>query len=661
MKGLTNRLILLGLLVVQTALADVRLPKVFGSHMVLQRRKPIPVWGWADAGERVTVVLRGAGSTGQTKTVKTGKDGRWRVNLDPLEASGPFELGVNGRKNSVAFDDVLVGEVWVCSGQSNMEWPLRAAANAKKEIGAATYPQIRQLAVKKAISLAPKDDIDGEWTVCSPQTAPDYTAVGYFFARQLLQELNVPIGLINTSWGGTHSETWTSRDALARDPELGRSVADLPVDFAEINRKAQERTEKLIQEKQGQLPTPAEERTWSGFELNDSRWLSMGLPQHWEFKAGLPGFDGVVWFRKEITIPAGADLTRAQLTFGPIDDADSTYVNGQLVGFTNVYSLPRSYTLPANLLKPGRNLIAVRVNDTGGGGGIGGQPDDMVLTAGSTGIPLAGEWRYRAARIHPASVGASPNDYGTLLFNAMINPLIPYGIQGAIWYQGESNAGRAYQYRRAFPLMIQDWRQRWGADFPFLFVQLASFNSANGDSHRGSAWAELREAQTMTLQLPNTGMAVTSDIGERDDIHPKNKHDVGKRLAAEAMRVVYTPAEGTADVSRGPMFEKMAVDGNRAVLTFQHTGSGLMSKDKYGYVRGFELAGADHRFYYAKAEIKGNTVVVSSDSVAAPVAVRYGWADDNGDVNLYNREGFPAVPFRSDSWKGITEGVKFGD
>lgn len=627
--------------------------------MVLQRRKPVPVWGWADPGERVTVVF-----DKQTKTTKAGKDGRWRVSLDPMEAGGPYQMNVLGKKNAVTFDDVLAGEVWICSGQSNMEWPLSASADAKKEIAAATFPQIRQLAVKKVMSLSPKDDIEGQWTVCSPETAPSYTAVGYFFAKQLQQALNVPIGLINTSWGGTHSETWTSREALARDAELGRAVTNIPADFAEVNRKAKERIEKLVQDRQGQLPTPAEERTWSNPDLNDSQWASMGIPQFWEYKAGLPGFDGVVWYRKEITIPADVDPKTAQLTLGSIDDDDSTFVNGRFVGTTSGYNLPRSYALPGDLLKPGRNVIAVRVNDTGGGGGFGGQPGEIVLTVGAKNIPLAGEWKYRAAKINPASAGANPNDYGTLLFNGMLNPLIPYAMQGVIWYQGESNAGRAYQYRRAFPLMIQDWRQRWGTDFPFLFVQLASYNSANGDSQRGSTWAELREAQTMTLQLPNTGMAVTSDIGERNDIHPKNKQDVGKRLAAEAMRVAYAQnaaAEGAVEASRGPMFEKMAVDGNRAVLTFRNTGAGLMAKDKYGYLRGFEVAGADQKFHYAKADIQGNTVVVHCDSVAAPVAVRYGWADDNGEVNLYNRESFPAVPFRTDNWKAITEGVKFGE
>ncbi|GAB4013819.1 sialate O-acetylesterase [Spirosoma migulaei] len=654
MNRLIRYLFVLGLLITHIALADVRLPNVFGSHMVLQRRKPVPVWGWADPGEKVTVTVNA-----QVKTAKAGKDGKWQITLDPMEAGGPYQFVVKGKKNTLTLDDVLTGEVWICSGQSNMEWSLNAAANAKTEIPTANYPNIRQLQVRKAVSLTPKDDILGNWSVCTPETAPQFTAVGYFFAKQLQQELNVPIGLINTSWGGTHSETWTSREAMLSDPELNPAVANLPADFSATDQKQNERLKQLLQEKQGgMLPSVAEEKTWSKVEVNDSQWLTMKLPQAWEFQGGLPNFDGVVWFRREVIIPADADLTNAKLSLGSIDDIDSTFVNGQFIGFINSYNTPRSYKLPDGALKPGRNVIAVRVNDTGGGGGFIGEAGDMTLSTAKLNMPLAGDWRYRIARVGALAAGGNPNTYATLLFNAMLKPLIPYAIEGAIWYQGESNAGRAYQYRKAFPLMIQDWRQRWGYDFPFLFVQLASFNAANGDSQHGSSWAELREAQALTLQLPNTGMAVTSDIGERTDIHPKNKLDVGKRLAAEAMRVAYQKND---DASRGPQLEKMTVEGNRAMLTFRNIGTGLLAKDKYGYLKGFEVAGADQKFYFAKAEIQGNSVVVHADSVTVPVAVHYGWADDNGEVNLYNKEGFPAIPFRTDTWKGITEAVKFPD
>lgn len=649
---------MLSLMAVQTAMADVRLPNVFGSHMVLQRRKPVPVWGWADPGEKVTIAFNN-----QTKSTKAGTDGKWKIALDPMEAGGPFQLVVTGKKTKVAFDDVLLGEVWVCSGQSNMEWQLQSAANGKEEVKAANYPNIRHLMVNKAISLTPKDDIEGNWTVCSPQTAAVYTAVGYYFAQQLQHELNVPIGLINTTWGGTHSETWTSREALNQNDELRPVAGKLPKTYEEVIASGQERTRLLLEKQQGGLPTVAQERTWSDPTLNTDKWKSMNQPGDWEW-GGLPTLDGIVWFRREVNIPDGATLSKVTLRFGSIDDKDSTFVNGQLVGSTKGL-LPRSYAIPDGLLKPGRNVIVVRVVDDSGGGGLAGKPEDIKLSGENLDIPLAGQWKYRVAQVFPSSFKPGPNTYATQLFNAMLSPLIPYAIEGVIWYQGESNAGRAYQYRKAFPLMIQDWRQRWGSDFPFLFVQLASFNAGNGDSQHGSSWAELREAQTMTLQLPNTGMAVTVDIGDPNDIHPKNKLDVGKRLAAEAMRVAYSgSAKGesaTGDASRGPMFEGVRVDGNKAVVTFKNVGSGLMVKDRYGYLKGFEVAGSDHQFHYAKADIQGNTVVVHADSVTSPVAVRYGWADDNSEANLYNQESFPAVPFRTDTWKGITEAAKFDD
>ncbi len=649
MKGFKGGLTILAWLLVQVTFAEVRLPAVFGSHMVLQRRKPVPVWGTATSGEKITVTL-----ASQTKTVKAGKDGRWRTTLDPMEAGGPYQLVVKGPTNTVAFDDVLLGEVWVCSGQSNMEWPLRMAANGEKEIRTANFPQIRQLGVKKAMSLTPKADLEAEWTVCSPETVPNYTAVGYFFAKQLQKELNVPIGLINTSWGGTHSETWTSRAAFEQDSSLRVIASRLPATYEEVTQRGRDRLLKLIQDRQGGLPTAADEQIWAKPDLDASSWKSMNVPADWAGR-GLPVLDGVVWFRREVIVPEGTPLAKATLRFGSVDDRDSTYVNGQLVGSSKGLD-PRAYVLPEGLLKPGRNVIAVRVVDEGGAGGFMGDPEKMRLSIGNTDLPLQGAWQYRVAHVFASSYKPGPNSHATQLFNAMLNPLIPYAIQGVIWYQGESNAGRAYEYRKSFPLMIRDWRQHWGDEFPFLFVQLASFNSANGNSRQGSTWAELREAQTMALKLPKTGMAVTSDIGDRDDIHPRNKLDVGLRLAAEAMRVAYGDARA---VSQGPMVEGMTVAGNRAELTFRNTGAGLMAKDRYGYVRGFEVAGADQKFYYAKAEIKGNAVIVQSDSVAVPVAVRYGWADDNGDVNLYNREGFPAVPFRTDTWKGITEAAKF--
>ncbi|MBT1701430.1 sialate O-acetylesterase, partial [Fulvivirgaceae bacterium PWU4] len=346
----------------------------------------------------------------------------------------------------------------------------------------------------------------------------------------------------------------------------------------------------------------------------------------------------------------------ATLELAMIDDSDETYVNGVRAGSTRGYSEKRIYRIPAGILKEGNNVVAVRVEDTGGGGGIYGDESQVRIVTGSTSQPLAGDWSFRVETISKRAATVGPNSYPTLLFNAMINPLLLLGIKGALWYQGESNAGRAYQYRKAFPLMITDWRKRWAqGDFPFYFVQLASFNASHGTSATGSTWAELREAQTMTLSLPNTGMAVTTDIGDANDIHPRNKQDVGKRLAALALARTY----GKSGVDSGPVYKSMEVKGDKVIVTFSNTGGGLVAKDRYGYLKGFEIAGDDQKFQYAKAYVDGNTVVVYHEAVKAPVAVRFGWADEASDNNLYNKEGFPAVPFRTDTWKGITESGKF--
>jgi sialate O-acetylesterase len=399
------------------------------------------------------------------------------------------------------------------------------------------------------------------------------------------------------------------------------------------------------------------ESGWKNPDYNGEAWPKMKLPGLWEDQhLGLEELDGIVWFRRDITLDADEAAKPVILDLGTIDDNDETFVNGIAVGSTKSYDAVRHYSVAPGVFKAGRNVITVRVEDTNGGGGIYGDSAGLKLISATRSVNLSGAWGFRVARIDRGTGNLNPNEYPTLLFNSMIQPLIPYGIRGALWYQGEANAGRAFQYRTAFPLMITDWRQHWNqGNFPFYFVQLASFNAGNGDSEHGSSWAELREAQTHTLSTPNTGMAVTTDIGESNDIHPKNKQDVGKRLAAIALNNIY----GQPMQFSGPVYESMAIEGNKVSLTFTHTGSGLMIKDKYGYLRGFEVSGNDHHFHYAKAVVSGNKVIVSADAVSEPTEVRYAWADDAWDANLYNQEGFPAVSFRTDQWKGITDDVKY--
>jgi sialate O-acetylesterase len=539
-----------------------------------------------------------------------------------------------------------------------MEWNVRNTRNADEEISNASYPQIRQFLVPKTIASSPKDDFTGgDWKVCSPESVGNFTAVGYFFARTLYKELNVPIGLINTSWGGTHSETWTSREAFEQSEEFKEMIAGMPeLDLDALEKERYTTLTQKLNEMKISLPAKNVDQ-WKNTDFNDNDWPVMKLPGLWE-QQGLEGVDGQVWYRKTINIDAADAGKDATLSLAMIDDSDETFVNGIKVGATlNQYNERRSYPVRGGTLKPGNNVIAIRVDDTGGGGGVYGKPKDLNLTfTGSSPQPLAGEWKYGIEHLSVSNSTIGPNSYPTLLFNGMINPILKLSIRGAIWYQGESNSGRAYQYRKAFPLMITDWRSRWGlGDFPFYFVQLASYNANHGNSATGSSWAELREAQDMTLSLPNTGMAVTTDIGEANDIHPRNKQDVGKRLAAIALNRDY----GKDIEFSGPTFSAMKVDGDKVRVSFDHLGGGLVVKDKYGYLKGYEVAGSDRKFHYAKAWIEGTEVVVSASEVKNPVAIRYAWADNPEDANLYNNAGFPAAPFRSDTWEGITQNAKF--
>ncbi|MFI5123837.1 MAG: sialate O-acetylesterase [Chitinophagales bacterium] len=633
--------------------SQVHLAKIFGDHMVLQRSQAVPVWGWSSPNEKITVSINQ-----QVKQTQADKSGKWQLKLDPQPAGGPYDLKVTGR-DSLVLHDVLVGEVWICSGQSNMEFELSQAMHAGDEIRDANYPQIRQIKIPKTVSFTPKEDIpSGEWTVCSPSTAANYTAVGYFFAREIQKRLHVPVGLINSSWGGTMVETWTSRGAFEKSPEFKDMIAKLPnVNVDDLAKQRKLAMDEKVKALEKAITDSLPESEWKNPEYNSDGWPKIKEPGLWESaNMGLDELDGIVWLRKEISLTAAEAAGPVVLDLGKIDDNDDTYVNGIKVGSTKSYNADRHYTAAPGVFKAGKNVIAVRVEDTGGGGGIYGDSANLKLIASDQHISLSGNWSFRIARVAAGTSNINPNSYPTLLYNAMISPLIPYGIKGALWYQGEANADRAYEYRTAFPLMITDWRQRWNqGNFPFYFVQLASFNAANGDPEHGSTWAELREAQTMTLSLPNTGMAVTTDIGEANDIHPTDKQDVGKRLAAIALNNIY----GHTMQYSGPVYESLTVSGHEIILTFTHTGSGLTAKDKYGYLRGFAIAGSDHHFHYAKASISGNKVIVSSDAVPEPLEVRYAWADDAGDANLYNQEGFPAVSFRTDQWKGLTDGRRY--
>ncbi len=632
--------------------AEVKLPKVIGSNMVLQRDQEVKIWGWATAGEKVTVSFNG-----QKVSAKTDKAGKWMVILYPMKAGGPFEMIIKG-KNTIILSNILLGDVWICSGQSNMEWVVSNSNNSGDEILASNYPKIRLFTVPKNVQLVPVEDIpSGEWKECSPETVASFSAVGYFFGRDIYKETGIPVGLISTSWGGTNVETWTSREMAENDPVMKEAIKDLNEISAEKLIEQAEKKRLGIIASLGELGVGIVDDVagWAEEVIDLSAWKTMKVPGLWE-NQGLDGVDGVVWYRKTFNLNENQAGKAIVLNLGAIDDSDRTWLNGKEVGKTmDAYSAARIYTVEPELLKEGENMIAVRIEDYRGGGGFWGDPEAMFIKTDEGKIPLAGDWIYRvSASNFDVSFQSyiSPNSKPTLLYNGMINPLINFSVIGAIWYQGESNASQANRYRTLFPDMIKDWRTKWNnPDLGFYFVQLANF-MAPKEEPVGSEWAELREAQSMALSLPNTGMAVIIDIGEAADIHPRNKQDVGKRLALSALHQTYAKDL----VYSGPVLKNLEIKDKSVVLEFDPMGSALVVKDKYGYVKGFALAGQDQKFYWAMGVQYNNMIYLRSDQVDAPVAVRYAWADNPDDANIYNSEGLPASPFRTDDWPGLTFG-----
>ncbi|PWB23344.1 sialate O-acetylesterase [Flavobacterium sp. HTF] len=629
------------------ATANVKMPLVFSDGMVLQRNKPIPVWGWADANEKVEIRFNK-----QTKTITADQNGKWTVNLKAEKAGGPFELSITG-KNKIIIKNVLVGEVWICSGQSNMEFQVYKTMNAQKEIEDSNYPMIRHFGVAQDLSGTPKDDLkSAKWEVSNKENVGNFTAVGYYFAKKLYAELKIPIGIINTSWGGTNVETWTSREAFQNSEDFKAMIADVPVvnmdEVFEIYKKS---VLENVRKVQGFDVSMENEARFKDPNFNDKNWPEIKVPSLWENQQ-LGNIDGIVWMRKTIVLTAEQAKKEAVLYLSKVDDEDQTFVNGVEVGTNNLWDKQRIYKIPSNVLKEGTNTIAVRITDYSGGGGIYGDPADLKIDFKDSNLPLEGFWKFNVIKVR---IEVSPNSYPSLLYNAMVNPLVPYAFQGVLWYQGEANVWRAKEYKKSFPLMITDWRTKFKqGDFPFYFVQLATFDEFGGNSAKGSRWAELREAQSETLKLSNTGMAVTTDIGNAKDIHPTNKQDVALRLAAIALNNVYNKKQ----VFSGPVYKSQEIKGNQIILTFNHTGSGLSTPDNTE-LKGFEIAGADKVFHSAKAIIKDNKIIVSSDQVQNPVAVHYGWADDDTNINLYNKEKFPASPFRTDNWEMMTANEKY--
>jgi sialate O-acetylesterase len=637
------------LIVASPLLADVRLPSIIGDDMVLQQNIDVPIWGWSNPGEAVAVQVSWLTSP---VTAKADQQGTWMVNLKTPQAGGPYTITIKG-ENTVLLKNVMVGEVWICAGQSNMEMGIGAVNNAEQEIKAANYPNIRLFHVKRKISSEPVRQTDGKWYLCSPESISSqgdwagFSAAGYFFGREIHRKLNIPIGLIQVAWGGTPAEAWISRETLLSDPDFEPIVKKIPQKYSsEEIRQSEQELEQWF--KRLNAPDPGEKAGWMNPDMDEQGWKTMQLPQTWE-NAGL-WLDGVVWFRKNVTIPSAWVGKELILELGPIDDKDTTWVNGKEVGQTNSWDANREYRIPSLLISSEKNVIAVRVFDSGGQGGIYGAANQLKFypAGGSAekGISLAGDWLYKVGvdpGTKPELKGQNPNK-PTVLYNGMITPLIPYGIRGVVWYQGESNAERAFQYRKLFPAVIKNWRTAWNqGDFPFYFVQIAPFNSW----YKPFEGAELREAQLMALSVPNTGMAITSDIGNLNDVHPQNKQEVGRRLTLWALAKTY----GHDIVYSGPLYKSMRVEDDKIRIFFNYSDGGLMTKGPR--LTCFTIAGSDRRFVEAEAVIDGNTVVVSSDKVKHPVAVRFAWSNTD-EPNLFNKADLPASLFRTDDWPGVT-------
>ena len=642
---------------------------LFGDHMVLQQNQDVAIWGRAKPGRQVEVKFRQ-----QNVSAEVDEKADWKVVLKPERAGGPDSLIILSGDEKLVIHDVLVGEVWLCSGQSNMEMPLTGflpgdpIKDSEKEIENANYPNLRLFTVKRDVAFSPKNNCTGQWQTCNPQTAKWFSATAYFFGRMIHKELNVPVGLIHSSWGGTPVQSWMDSEHLSEFSEYDSILKDIRSSVTKI---------KALEDWLDQRPKievdDSKDDKWSILDFKDAQvarpgfddrdWHSMELPGTWE-SSDLGQFDGVVWFRKKVDIPsemANHDLT---LELGPIDDMDITYFNGVKIGELQkegFWKTDRVYTIPQNLIKEKDNVIAVRVLDNQGGGGIFGDPGQMKIfinDAPEKIITVAGSWKYlpiaeyRSGEFYlfniasqqfyerpqlPVALGAHTP---TTLYNAMIHPLVPYTIQGAIWYQGESNTGNPGQYAYLFPAMIKNWRKVWGqGDFPFYFVQIAPYDY--GEETRSQ---ELREAQMRTLQVANTGMAVTLDIGNPENIHPANKQGFGRRLALWALAKTYDRDV----VFSGPLYRSMEIAGNRIILSFDHVNGGLIGKGRKP--DHFLIAGNDRSFKKGDAAIRDSVVVVSHPSITDPVAVRYLW-DNISAASLFNKAGLPASSFRTDNWE----------
>lgn len=630
---------------VQVMHSQVKLPTLVRDSMVLQRDVNLKIWGWAPKGERVSVKFNG-----KTFRAVSNAEGKWAVQLPPQKAGGPYTMDITGT-NKIRLKDILIGDVWFCSGQSNMVHQMKLHRERyEQEIAQSDNPLIRHFFIPTMTDLqGPRADLPtGYWKSANPQDVLEFSAVAYFFAKDIYEKYKIPIGLINASVGGTPIEAWISEEGFKEFPTQEALIQKLK-DTAYVNstnRAAFARGREPVRQNDKGLN---ESIKWFDPSYHPTGWHNINIPGYWEDQ-GLRDLNGVVWYRREIDVPASMTGIPAKISMGRIVDADFVYINGVLAGNTTYQYPQRRYQLPAGVLKPGKNIIVIRVTNNFGKGGF--VPDKPYsLSAGGQSIDLKGDWLFKVGEAYPPPSGnfngpraISAQDQPAALYNAMVAPVTDYKVKGFVWYQGETNTGRAAEYASLMPALIADWRNKWqepGA--PFLYAQLPGFMDRQYLPSE-SQWAALRESQLKTLAVPNTGMAVTIDLGEWNDIHPDRKKDVGDRLALAARKLAYGESN---IVYSGPLYQSSRIEGNKIIISFTNTGSGLTAIDGEELSQ-FAIAGADKKFVWAKAVIEGNTVVVWNDEIPQPLYVRYAWSDNPEDANLYNKEGLPASPFRTD-------------
>jgi len=619
--------------------AEVKLPKLVSDGMILQRDANVRIWGWAANSEKVTIRFMDA-----TYTATANDNGAWEVMLPKMKAGGPFKMEINA-SNSITINDILVGDVWVCSGQSNMQFSLRGSTIYQDVIAQSENTNIRHFMVGQGFKLGSKetDNRSGKWVSANPSSVTSFTAVGYFFAKKLYEIYKVPIGLINASVGGSSAEAWISEDGIKEFPRYYEEAQkfQMPGYMDKINKQDNDRVKAWNQQLKQNDEGNKGQLKWSNPSFNVSDWETMHVPGYWiNTKTG--NVNGFVWFRREFNIPSTMTGKPATLKLGRIADADSVFINGKFIGSVNsLYSL-RSYKVPDNILKDGSNTIVVKITSLiHHGGFVPGRPYQIIADADT--VKLEGDWKYKVGAVaEPLEDRLFTGKIPTGLFNGMLAPVTNYTIKGAVWYQGESNTIRAFEHFVIFKELIKDWRNNWHqGDFPFLYVQLPNFVEENFETTKYD-WAVLRETQLRALSIPNTGMAVTIDIGEFNDIHPVKKEPVGDRLALAAQKVAYGDNNV---VYSGPIYKSLEIKGNRVILSFTNVGGGLVAKG--GELKCFEICGIDNVYYPAKATIANNKIVVTSEKVDKPVATRYAWANNPEGVNFYNKEGLPASPFRT--------------